>query len=75
VESGTSAINTDVNAQPVGLTSQPQEEWTFGVLTGVVLLAVVAVPTLLGTWLERTRRRGTPSPGGPPDPASNVTDV
>ncbi|HTU73313.1 MAG TPA: substrate-binding domain-containing protein [Trebonia sp.] len=75
VESGTSAINTDVNAQPVGLTSQPQEVWTFSILTGVVLLAVIAVPTLLGTWLERTRRRGTLSPGGPPDPASNVTDV
>ena len=57
VVSGTQAANTDVYAQPVGLASQPQEQWLFSVLTGLELLAVIAVPTALGTWLQRGRRR------------------
>jgi hypothetical protein len=71
--SGSSPGATNVNAQPVAFAGQPQEEWTFGGLTALVLIAVVAVPTLLGTWLSR--RRGTPRPGGPTDPASSVTDI
>ncbi|HUN31506.1 MAG TPA: substrate-binding domain-containing protein [Trebonia sp.] len=78
VESGTSATNTDVNAVPVGLASSPQEQWLFGSLTAVVLLAVIAVPTLLGASLQRAGRRqayGSGGSGGQPGSASNVTDI
>jgi phosphate transport system substrate-binding protein len=48
--------NANVNAQPVGLVSQPGEKWLFVVLTTLELLAVVAVPAFLGTWLTRRRK-------------------
>jgi ABC-type phosphate transport system substrate-binding protein len=59
---GTSSANPDVYAQPVALAGQPAAQWVFGVLTALELTAVVVVPVLLGTWLQRRRRGG----GGPP---------
>jgi ABC-type phosphate transport system substrate-binding protein len=61
--SGTTSADTNVNAQPVGLASQPAEKWLFGTLTAVVLLAAMIVPVALGTWLQR--RRSPAAPGGP----------
>jgi ABC-type phosphate transport system substrate-binding protein len=67
---GTSSANSDVYAQPVGLASRPAEQWVFGVLTALELIAVVTVPVLLGLWLQRVRRgrRAAPDPGGGPPP-------
>jgi ABC-type phosphate transport system substrate-binding protein len=56
--------NTPVNAQPVGLASRPEAQWLFGTLAGVVLLAAICVPVLLGTWLQRRRTPAAPFPGG-----------
>jgi ABC-type phosphate transport system substrate-binding protein len=75
VESSTGQAANDVAAQPVGFASQPPEQWLFGVLTAVLLLAVIAVPAGLGTWLQRTTRRGrdTSGRGGstpPPGPGT-----
>jgi ABC-type phosphate transport system substrate-binding protein len=58
---GTSSANPDVYAQPVALAGRPAEQWLFGVLTALELIAVVVVPVVLGTWLQRRRRGG----GGP----------
>jgi hypothetical protein len=59
VESSTGQATSNVSAEPTGLASQPAEQWLFGVLTAILLLAVIAVPAGLGTWLQRTpRRRG-----------------
>jgi ABC-type phosphate transport system substrate-binding protein len=65
---GTSSANPDVYAQTVGLASRPTEQWLFGVLTALELIGVVAVPVLLGLWLQRARRgrRAAPDPGGGP---------
>jgi ABC-type phosphate transport system substrate-binding protein len=63
--SGT-GVNADVQAEPVGLAGSPSSQLTFGVLTGLELLAAVAVPAGLGTWLQRRRRR--PPAGPPPSP-------
>jgi ABC-type phosphate transport system substrate-binding protein len=63
---GTSSANADAYPQPVGLASQPVEQWSLGVLAALALLAAVAVPVLLGLWLQRTRGGGGPGLGGPP---------
>lgn len=61
-----SPANPDVYAQPVAVTGQPAEQWLFGVLTAVELTAVVVVPVILGSWLQRRRRGGGgPRPLGP----------
>jgi ABC-type phosphate transport system substrate-binding protein len=64
---GSSTTGTDANAdaQDVGLASQPAEQWLYGVLTALELIAAVAVPALLGYWLQRRRRGGRSGPGGP----------
>jgi ABC-type phosphate transport system substrate-binding protein len=63
-----SATN-DAADQPTALASQPAEQWLFGVLTAILLIAAVTVPTLLGSWLQRSRHSGPGSgPGGPPRP-------
>jgi ABC-type phosphate transport system substrate-binding protein len=54
----TGATNTNVYAQPVGLAGQPAEQWMLGLLTALELIAVVVVPVVLGTWLQRRRRGG-----------------
>jgi ABC-type phosphate transport system substrate-binding protein len=54
----TGATDSNVYAQPVGLAGQPAEQWLFGVLTALELIAVVVVPVVLGTWLQRRRRGG-----------------
>jgi len=54
----TSSANPDVYAQPVALGGQPAGQWLFGVLTALELIAVVVVPVVLGTWLQRRRRGG-----------------
>ena len=47
-----------VNAQPVSANgTPPQEEWVFIALAVAALLGAIAVPTLLGSWLERRGRR------------------
>lgn len=63
VTDGTSLANSNVTAQPVGLAGQPAEQWMLGVLTAVELIAVVVVPVVLGTWLQRRRRLGRTGPG------------
>jgi ABC-type phosphate transport system substrate-binding protein len=68
-----------INASPVSLSGPaPQEAWVFAVLIVLALLAAIAAPTVLGSWLERRRTAdsatgtgGTtpppaPGPGGPP---------
>jgi len=69
-----------INASPVNLSGPaPQEAWVFAVLIVLALLAAIAAPTVLGSWLERRRTAdssagpgGTapppaaPRPGGPP---------
>jgi phosphate transport system substrate-binding protein len=71
--SGSGPAAANVYAQPVGLASRPAEQWLFGVLTALVLIAVVAVPVLLGTWLQAGERNGArprgSGPGGPARPA------
>jgi ABC-type phosphate transport system substrate-binding protein len=62
---GTSSANPDVYAQAVGFASRPAEQWLFGVLTALVLIAVVSVPVLLGLGLQRTRRGEGSAPFGP----------
>jgi ABC-type phosphate transport system substrate-binding protein len=58
VVGGTTATSgSPVYAQPVSLVGKPPEEWMLGTLTALELLGAVAVPTLLGTWLQRRRRR------------------
>jgi ABC-type phosphate transport system substrate-binding protein len=49
--------NNDANSQQVGLAGSPTEQWLFGVLTAVLLIAAIAVPSFGGPWLERTRQR------------------
>jgi ABC-type phosphate transport system substrate-binding protein len=56
VTGGTGVADSNVYAQPVGLAGQPAEQWLLGVLTALELLAVVVVPVVLGTWLQRRRR-------------------
>jgi phosphate transport system substrate-binding protein len=51
------ASGSPVYAQPVSLVGKPPEEWMLGILTALELLGAVAVPTVLGTWLQRRRRR------------------
>jgi ABC-type phosphate transport system substrate-binding protein len=58
VTNGTNLANSNVTAQPVGLAGQPAEQWMLGVLTALELIAVVVVPVVLGTWLQRRRRGG-----------------
>jgi hypothetical protein len=69
VTGGTTGANADVYAQPVGLAGNPSSQLTFGILTGLELLAAIAVPAGLGTWLQQTRRKRR-LPGGPP-PSAN----
>jgi ABC-type phosphate transport system substrate-binding protein len=75
VESSTGQAANDVSAQPVGLASQPAEQWLLGVLAAVLLLAVVAVPAGLGTWLQRAPRRSrdVSGPSGPTPPYPSGT--
>jgi ABC-type phosphate transport system substrate-binding protein len=61
---GTSSANSDAYAQPVGFASRPAEQWLFGVLTALVLIAAITVPVLLGPLLQHAGRR-PPGPGGP----------
>jgi ABC-type phosphate transport system substrate-binding protein len=63
VTNGTDLANSNVTAQPVGLAGQPAEQWMLGVLTAAELIAVVVVPVVLGTWLQRRRRLGRTGPG------------
>jgi ABC-type phosphate transport system substrate-binding protein len=63
VTSGSDLANSNVTAQSVGLAGQPAEQWMLGVLTAVELIAVVVVPVVLGTWLQRRRRLGRTGPG------------
>jgi ABC-type phosphate transport system substrate-binding protein len=60
----TGSTNPNVYAQPVALAGQPAEQWLFGVLTALELIAVVVVPVALGTWLQRRRRGGGGLLGG-----------
>jgi ABC-type phosphate transport system substrate-binding protein len=60
---GTDLANSNVTAQPVGLASQPAEQWVLAVLTSLALIAVVVVPVALGNWLQRDRRLGRTGPG------------
>jgi len=69
---GPTSSGTTVNAQPVGLSSRPEEQWLFGTLTGVVLLAAICVPVLLGTWLQRRRTTAAPGSPGAPFPGSGT---
>jgi ABC-type phosphate transport system substrate-binding protein len=64
VTGGTDLANSNVTAQPVGLAGQPAEQWMLGVLTALELMAVVVVPVVLGTWLQRRRRGGGGGGGG-----------
>jgi ABC-type phosphate transport system substrate-binding protein len=69
VGNGTGPVTSNVLAKPVGFAGQPVQQWTLGTLTAVELLAVIVVPTLLGTALQRSgRRRATQGPGGPAGP-------
>ena len=63
---GPGSANPNVVAQPVSLTGRPAEQWLFAVLTTFELIAVVVVPVVLGSWLQR-RKRGAGAgrlPGG-----------
>jgi ABC-type phosphate transport system substrate-binding protein len=61
---GTDSADPNIAAQSVGLAGRPTEQWAFGVLTALELLAVVVVPVVLGTWLQRRRRGGGLRPAG-----------
>jgi ABC-type phosphate transport system substrate-binding protein len=63
VTDGSDLANSNVTAQSVGLAGQPAEQWMLGVLTAVELIAVVVVPVVLGTWLQRRRRLGRTGSG------------
>jgi ABC-type phosphate transport system substrate-binding protein len=49
--------NNDAASTQVGLAGSPTEQWLFGVLTAILLIAAIAVPAYGGPWLERTRQR------------------
>jgi ABC-type phosphate transport system substrate-binding protein len=69
VTGGTTAANQNVYAQPVGLAGRPTEQVLFEVLTALELIAVIVVPVVLGTWLQRRRRGGGGlRPAGRPGP-------
>jgi ABC-type phosphate transport system substrate-binding protein len=53
VLSGASLGGTNVPAQQVSLASRPATQWLLGTLTAILLLAVLVVPVVLGTWLQR----------------------
>jgi ABC-type phosphate transport system substrate-binding protein len=64
-----------INASPVSLSGPaPQEAWVFAVLIVFALIAAIAAPTVLGSWLERRRTADSsagpggaaPRSGGPP---------
>jgi ABC-type phosphate transport system substrate-binding protein len=62
-----------INASPVSLSGPaPQEAWVFAVLIVLALLAAIAAPTVLGSWLERRRTAESSAlPGGTaPPPAA-----
>ncbi|GAA1965352.1 substrate-binding domain-containing protein [Kitasatospora viridis] len=59
---GDGAGNTQVAANVVNVGGRP-DNWVLTVLTAAELLAVVAVPPLLGSWLRR--RRAGATAGGP----------
>ncbi|HEY3717308.1 MAG TPA: substrate-binding domain-containing protein [Jatrophihabitantaceae bacterium] len=54
------ATNDAVGAVPVSLSGHPGGSPVFAVLTALELVAAVLVPTLLGAYLHRRRRAGSP---------------
>lgn len=57
-ESGGASQDTDVNAEPVAAIGLGgDDKWLFAVLTGLALVIAIAVPSTVGPWLQRRRRR------------------
>ena len=59
LENGSGPATGTAIAQPVGLAGPPVEQWLFVVLTALMILCAIAVPTALGSYLQRrTSQKG-----------------
>lgn len=59
LESGSGPATGNAVAAPVGLAGRPAVAWLFVVLTALMILCAIAVPTALGSYLQRrTSQKG-----------------